>query len=95
MFATKIGENITSVLHHYFSWKIYTLVRQTNYLHVQKQVYFSHKQYLFGLIFTGRFQEESVSLAKWLSVRLRTKWLWVRVPLQSDQVYYKFFYSAW
>ena len=24
-----------------------------------------------------------VSLAKWLSVRLRTKWLWVRVPLQS------------
>ena len=25
------------------------------------------------------------SLAKWLSVRLRTKWLWVRVPLQSLQ----------
>ena len=24
-----------------------------------------------------------VSLAKWLSVRLRAKWLWVRVPLQS------------
>ena len=23
------------------------------------------------------------SWAKWLSVRLRTKWLWVRVPLQS------------
>ena len=23
------------------------------------------------------------SLAKWLSVLLRTKWLWVRVPLQS------------
>ena len=23
------------------------------------------------------------SLAKWLSVRLRIKWLWVRVPLQS------------
>ena len=23
------------------------------------------------------------SLAKWLSVRLRSKWLWVRVPLQS------------
>ena len=23
------------------------------------------------------------SLAKWLSVRLRTKWLWVRIPLQS------------
>ena len=24
-----------------------------------------------------------VSLAKWLSVSLRTKWLWVQVPLQS------------
>ena len=23
-----------------------------------------------------------VSLAKWLSVRLRTKWLWVQIPLQ-------------
>ena len=23
------------------------------------------------------------NLAKWLSVRLRTKWLWVRIPLQS------------
>ena len=23
------------------------------------------------------------SLAKWLSVRLRTKWLWVRIPLLS------------
>ena len=23
------------------------------------------------------------SLAKWLSVRLRIKWLWVRIPLQS------------
>ena len=26
------------------------------------------------------------SLAKWLSVRLQTKWLWVRVPLQSLKV---------
>ena len=26
---------------------------------------------------------QMASLAKWLSVRLRTKWLWVRVPLQS------------
>ena len=43
-----------------------------------------------------RFQSEStlysclkVSLAKWLSVRLRTKWFWVRVQLQSkfDQLY--------
>ena len=28
--------------------------------------------------------KESTSLAKKLSVRLRTKWLWVRVPLQSE-----------
>ena len=27
--------------------------------------------------------EHSTSLAKWLSVRLRTKWFWVRVQLQS------------
>ena len=27
-----------------------------------------------------------VSLAKWLSVRLRTKWLWVRVQLQSFKI---------
>ena len=25
------------------------------------------------------------SLAKWLSVRLRTKWLWVRIPLLSQR----------
>ena len=24
-----------------------------------------------------------ISLAKWLSVRFLTKWLWVRIPLQS------------
>ena len=29
------------------------------------------------------FKAHLVSLAKWSSVRLRTKWLWVRVPLQS------------
>ena len=27
----------------------------------------------------------TASLAKWLSVRLRTRWLWVRVPLQSPK----------
>ena len=26
---------------------------------------------------------EKATLAKWLSVRLRNKWLWVRVQLQS------------
>ena len=25
------------------------------------------------------------SLAKWLSIRLRTKWFWVRVPLQLQK----------
>ena len=28
----------------------------------------------------------SASLAKWLSVRLRTKWLWVEVPLQLSLI---------
>ena len=27
--------------------------------------------------------QQLASLVKWLSVRLRTKWFWVRVPLQS------------
>ena len=27
------------------------------------------------------------SLAKWLSVRLRIKWLWVRMPLQSPGMF--------
>ena len=32
----------------------------------------------------GNFQtKRTTSLAKWLSVRLRTKWSWVRVQLQS------------
>ena len=30
------------------------------------------------------------SLAKWLSVRLRAKWLWVRVQLQSSQSLFVF-----
>ena len=33
-----------------------------------------HEKHLFSYL---------ASLAKWLSVRLRTKWLWVRVPFQS------------
>ena len=28
----------------------------------------------------------SLSLAKWLSFRLRTEWFWVRVPLQSLKI---------
>ena len=31
-------------------------------------------------------KEFNLSLAKWLSVRLRTKWLWVRVQLQSVEL---------
>ena len=27
--------------------------------------------------------EPMTNLAKWMSVRLRTKWLWVRIPLLS------------
>ena len=30
-----------------------------------------------------KFVTKLASLAKWLSVRLRSKWLWVRVQLQS------------
>ena len=31
----------------------------------------------------GHFYAKLASLAKWLSVRLRTKWLWVRIALLS------------
>ena len=35
------------------------------------------------------------SLAKWLDVRLRTKWLWVRIPLQSLETFTSFFSYLW
>ena len=34
------------------------------------------------------------SLAKWLSVHIRTKWLWVRIPLLSHNKYEKIFRST-
>ena len=39
---------------------------------------------------TYAFQSESTrySLTKWLSVRLRTKWLWVQFQLQSHFLLY-------
>ena len=36
-----------------------------------------------------------ISLAKWLSVRLRTKWLWVQVPLQSLKKFLFWDFSEW
>ena len=40
---------------------------------------------------TDKYSQHSsshlVSLAKWLSVRLRTKWLWVGIPLESLKLY--------
>ena len=33
-------------------------------------------------------------LAKWVSVRLRIKWLWVRIPLLLQYLLYKHFYSV-
>ena len=39
-------------------------------------------------------EQQLASLAKWLSVRLRTKWFWVRVQLQSliCSVVFDYFY---
>ena len=43
-----------------------------------------HPQYLIQNMSTGLVKLLNlVSLAKWLSVRLRTNWLWIGVPLQS------------
>ena len=33
--------------------------------------------------------ELTTSLVKWLSVRLRTKWLWIRVPLHTLKFRYR------
>ena len=45
---------------------------------------------VFGLI-PNLAKSQFASLAKWLSVRLWTKWLWVRVYLQSlEKEYVKF-----
>ena len=35
---------------------------------------------------TDKYSQNLASLGKWLSVRLRTKWLWVPVPLHSLKV---------
>ena len=35
-----------------------------------------------------------VSLAKWLSVRLRTKWYWVRIALLSCKAFFRSFSGA-
>ena len=33
------------------------------------------------------FERDLTSSGKWLSVRLRIKWLWVRIPLLSESVF--------
>ena len=42
-------------------------------------------QYFSLLLGSTESQTTQASLPKWLSVRLRTKWLWVRVKLQSPE----------
>ena len=44
---------------------------------------FRGKKPLSDCNITQNTAQSFASLAKWLSVRLRTNWLWVRVPLQS------------
>ena len=45
--------------------------------------------YLCCKLVTSRenFELQTSSLAKWLSVRLRTKWFWVRVQLQKTSIF--------
>ena len=48
--------------------------------------YYRHSYYIYQSSCNSSIAEKlmrQISLAKWLSVRLRSKWLWVRVPLQS------------
>ena len=47
---------------------------------------------------TDKYSQHSsiicASLTKWLSVCLRTKWLWVRIPLQSFKGLHKTFWGT-
>ena len=40
----------------------------------------------FNFVSTFKWQQRLASLAKWLSIRLRTKWLWVRISLLSFEL---------
>ena len=44
---------------------------------------FESESTLYSCLNVKELLARSRSLAKWLSVRLRTKWFWVRVQLQS------------
>ena len=46
----------------------------------------SHYGLLANIFGGGLYCVETRQLTKWLSVRLRTKWFWVRVQLQSLQL---------
>ena len=44
---------------------------------------FFQRRRSFNVVSTFKWQQPLASLAKWLSIRLRTKWLWVRISLLS------------
>ena len=61
------------------------LVSQTAWIHhCILQIYFCslNMKYTSSILFEILTSKDSTSLAKWLSVCLPTKWLWVPAPLQ-------------
>ena len=62
--VTKIGENTTNILTCYFLSEIPILAHQTKYLQAAKRIKFaSHKQYLFGLLFTIKLKKTRIDLS--------------------------------
>ena len=67
------------------------------HIHVLEWIYTLKRVWLFGQFVVWLLRclacclASLVSLAEWLSVRLRTKWSWVRIPLQSLDIYLSYF----
>ena len=83
-------ENCTHSTHSQFHWShsIYTTTGYTQHTHtatdqIQPTLPLGDTQHRLPLLKLSTLTLSLISLAKWLGVRLRTKWLWVRIPLQS------------
>lgn len=51
VFAAKVGWNTTSIFKFHFSWKIYPLAHQNNYLHIEKQNCFLKSVFIWSTFF--------------------------------------------
>ena len=77
-----------------------TLLRKWtfSYLFYRKSRYFTEQVWETNSRIGGAYYKSCLklmaSLANWMSVRLWTKWLWVRVPLQSLKLHVSWHFRA-